>query len=154
MIIVVIIIEIGIGWSSPVRRVGGYVGQRKERRFSDTQNGRSVEQHIANAGIAAGRQRSIQSTSAGDDGRWALTGVDMKRDGRTRSDSDLAVRRSPNGCLSLSRRQRVDSPSGDLDGVSERGTQGRLVMYRQGNWKMGRCTEPDDERLLFCLSNV
>ena len=70
--IIVVIIEIGIGWSGPGRRVGGYVGQRKERRFSDTQNGRSVEQHLADAGIAAGRQTIIQSTNEGDDERWAL----------------------------------------------------------------------------------
>jgi len=145
--IIEVIIEIGIGWSRPVRRVGGYVGQRKEGRFSDTQNVRSVEQHIADAGIAAGSQTIIWATSKGDDGRWAPMGVDMKRDGRTRSDSDLAVRRSPNGCLSLSRRQLVDYPSGDLGGVSERGRQERLVMYRQGNWTMGRCTAADDEGL-------
>jgi len=47
MNIEIIITEVGIGGSGPGRRVGGYAGECKEGGFSDTQDGRSVEQHIA-----------------------------------------------------------------------------------------------------------
>ena len=52
MNIEIIITEVGIGGSGPGRRVCGYVGECKEGGFSDTQDGRSVEQHIADDGVS------------------------------------------------------------------------------------------------------